>query len=66
MLDLIDKGLLKAVADLTEIPANGAYNIRKNGAGESRRSTKNIQIIPKTNKPGIDIIVAPNTKGEQV
>ncbi|MEG2658867.1 MAG: SufD family Fe-S cluster assembly protein [Clostridiales bacterium] len=66
MLDLIDKGLLKAVADLTEIPAKGAYNIRKNGAGESRRSTKNIQIIPKTNKPGIDIIVAPNTKGEQV
>lgn len=66
MLDIIDKNLLKAVADLEEIPKLGAYNIRKNGEGISRRSTENIQIVPKTDKPGIDINVAPGTKKEQV
>jgi len=66
MFDIVDKGLLKAIADLEEIPKMGAYNIRKNGEGVSRRSTENIQIIPKTDKPGIDIIIAPGTKKENV
>lgn len=64
-MDKIDSGLLESIADLHEIPA-GAYNIRKNGEGLSRRSTANIEIVPKTDKPGIDIIVAPNTKNESV
>lgn len=62
MLDIIDKGLLQAVADLSDIPITGAYNIRKNGQGVSRRSTENIQIIPKTDKPGIDININPTPK----
>lgn len=66
MLDIIDKVLLKAVANLDDIPKLGAYNIRRNGKGISRQSTKNIQIVPKTDQPGIDINVAPGTKGEQV
>lgn len=66
MLDIIDKGLLKAVADLSDLPKLGAYNIRKNGESESRQSTKNIQIVSKTDKPGIDINVAPGTKEERV
>ena len=66
MLNIIDKGLLKAVADLEDIPKVGAYNIRKNGEGVSRRSTENIQIVPKSDRPGIDVNVAPGTKGEQV
>ena len=57
--------LLEAIADLHEIPA-GAYNIRKNGSGHSRRSTANIEIVPKEDKPGIDIIIAPGTKNESV
>ncbi len=57
--------LLEAIADLHEIPA-GAYNIRKNGSGHSRRSTANIEIVSKTDKPGIDIIIAPGTKNESV
>ncbi len=57
--------LLEAIADLHEIPA-GAYNIRKNGSGHSRRSTTNIEIVPKEDKPGIDIIIAPGTKNESV
>ncbi|MBQ6266189.1 MAG: SufD family Fe-S cluster assembly protein [Clostridia bacterium] len=64
-MDRIDTQLLETIADLHEIPA-GAYNIRKNGAGLSRRSTANIEIVPKTDKPGIDIIVAPGTKNESV
>ena len=64
-MERIDTQLLEAIADLHEIPA-GAYNIRKNGAGVSRRSTANIEIVSKTDKPGIDIIVAPGTKNESV
>lgn len=66
MLDYIDQGLLKAVADLTELPVKGAYNIRKNGQGVSRHSTKNIRIETKQDKPGINILIMPGTKGEDV
>ena len=58
-------GLLESIADLHEIPA-GAYNIRKNGEGHSRRSTANIEIVSKTDKPGIDIYVKPGTKNESL
>ena len=65
MLDQIDKILLQEVADLHEIP-QGAYNIRKNGAGLSRNTTANIDIITKEDKPGIDVIIKPGTKNESV
>jgi len=65
MLSTIDKRLLKEVADLHDIP-QGAYNIRKNGAGVSRNTTANIDIVTKTGKPGIDVIVKPGTKNESV
>ena len=65
MLTSIDKRLLEAVADMHEIP-QGAYNIRKNGEGVSRNTTANIDIITKTDKPGIDVIVKPGTLGESV
>ncbi len=61
----IDKDLLTAVADLHEVPM-GAFNIRKNGEGMARQSTKNIIIEPKKDKPGIDIIVKAGTKNESV
>lgn len=64
-MEKIDSNLLESIADLHEIPA-GAYNIRKNGEGFSRRSTANIEIVTKTDKPGIDIIIAPGTKNESV
>lgn len=65
MLDSVDKKLLKEVAGLHEIP-QGAYNIRKNGAGVERNTTANIDIITKTDKPGINVIVKPGTKKESV
>lgn len=61
----IDSDLLKTIADLHEVP-QGAYNIRKNGSAMGRRSTEHIQIIPKEDKPGIDIKIAPGTKNESV
>jgi len=65
MLTAIDKKILEEVAGLHEIP-QGAYNIRKNGEKAARGTTANIDIITKTDKPGIDIIIKPGTKGESV
>lgn len=65
MMDKTDSGLLEAIADIHEIP-EGAYSIRKNGETDSKRSTVNIEIIQKSDKPGIDIIVAAGTKNESI
>lgn len=64
-LSAIDRKILEEVADLHEIPV-GAYNIRKNGEGAGRNTTANIDIITKEDKPGIDVIIKPGTKGESV
>lgn len=64
-MDDIQKNLLEQVAGLHEIP-RGAYNIRANGQGIARNSTANIEIVPKTDKPGIEIHIKPNTKNEAV
>lgn len=64
-LDKIQMNLLKEVADLEAIP-EGAYNIRSNGQLAGRNCTENIEIVTKTDKPGIDIIVRPGTKNERV
>ncbi len=64
-MDNIDKGLLKEIADLEDTP-KGAYNIRKNGKGIERKVTENINIVTKSDVPGIDIYVKENTKFEFV
>ena len=64
-LDAIQKNILHEVADLDSIP-QGAYNIRANGTSAGRNTTANIDIVTKEDKPGIDIIVKPGTKGESV
>ncbi len=64
-MNAIEKQLLQAVADLHDIPT-GAYNIRQNGEAAGRQSTANIDIIPKTDKPGIDIHVKDGTCGESM
>lgn len=65
MLTDVEKKILQEVADLHSIP-EGAYNIRLNGKAEGRRSSAHIEITPKTDKPGIDIKIAPDTKNESV
>lgn len=64
-MNKIDKRMLEAVADLHEIP-QGAFSLRKNGESAERRSSANIIIEPKKDKPGIDIIVKAGTKNESV
>ena len=64
-MDKIDKELLEKVADLHKIPA-GSFNIRKNGEVLVRNSTKDIEIIPKTNKSGIDIKIKDGVKNKSV
>lgn len=64
-MDIIEKNMLKEVANLDSLPF-GAYNIRSNGATESRNTTANIDIVTKTDKQGIDIIIKPNTHNESV
>ena len=64
-IDAIQKDLLEKIADLHEVP-QGAYNIRANGSAAARNTTANIDIVTKTDKPGIDIIIKPGTKNESV
>lgn len=64
-MEKIEKNLLKQIADIEKVPM-GAYNIRKNGEGIEKKTTANIDIVTKQDKPGIDIIIKPNTKNESV
>lgn len=65
VLDGISKNLLKEVAGLEKIP-DGAFNLRSNGQTAIRNSTATIDIIQKTDKPGIDIIIKKSDKKERV
>ncbi len=64
-MDEMQKRLLREVAELDALPV-GAYNIRSNGESTARNTTADIDIITKTDKPGIDIIIRPGTKGQSV
>ena len=64
-MDAIQKTLLEQVADLHEMP-EGAYNIRANGKSTDRVTTAHIDIVTKTDKQGIDIVIKPGTKKESV
>ena len=61
IMDLVGK-----VSDISDLPAVGAYNIRADGCGTARQNSENSEIITKTDKPGLDIMVKPGTKGETV
>lgn len=63
-METVDKELLKNITDADEY--KGAYNIRKNGQGIERKVTENINIVTKTDNPGIDIFVRENTKFDVV
>lgn len=64
-LDEIQMNLLSQIAGLHEVPS-GAYNIRSNGETAGRTSTENIDIVTKTDKPGIDIYIKEGTKNESL
>ena len=64
-MDKIQKNLLSEVAGLHEVP-QGAYSIRVNGKLHGKNSSENIEIVQKTDKPGIDIYVKAGTKNESM
>ncbi len=64
-MDKIDKSLLENITDLHSL-TQSAYNIRKNGEVVARNCTDNIQIVPKQDKPGIDIHIASNLKNQSL
>ncbi len=64
-MNSIEQKLFEKLTDLHKIPS-GAINIRKNGEGIMRNTTKEIDIIPKTDKSGIDIIIKPNVIDKSV
>lgn len=64
-LSPIDEGLLAEIANIHGMP-KGAFNIRKDGQLVERHSSAFIEISTKTDHPGIDIRIAPGTKGETV
>ena len=66
MLSDIVKNLLQEVSGMVNIPTTSAFNIRNNGQSEGRKSTENIDIVPKPNGEGLDIYVKPFTKNEDV
>lgn len=64
-IEQIDWKLLKEIADLEQTPM-GAYNIRKNGQLAGRSNTSDIEIVSKTDKPGIDIHIKSGTKKQSL
>ena len=53
------------VADTFEVP-EGAYNFRVNGKSVGRKSTKNINVVPKEGGRGLDIYIKKGAKNETV
>ena len=64
-MNAITKKLLELVSDFKG-DFKGAFNIREDGQCAGRQSSKNIKIESKTDKPGLDITIAPGTKDETV
>lgn len=64
-LDSIKLNILREVADLEGVPA-GAYSIRVDGDTFDKKSSENIIIEKKTDKPGIDIYIKAAGKRESV
>ncbi len=64
-MDKIQQHLLQEVADIHEVP-QGAYSLRINGSLYGKNSSEHIEIVNKTDKPGIDIYVKAGTKNESL
>ena len=64
-LSPLDESLLKEITGLHSTPA-GAVNIRKDGKLVQRSNSAYIEISTQTDKPGIDVKIAPGTVGETV
>lgn len=64
-MNKLDKKLLNIISGVDK-KITGAYNIRKDGKSIERKTVQGINIVSKTDKPGIDILIADNVKDEIV
>ena len=64
-LDEITKKVLQQI-DGMGFKQEGAYNLRHNGTALCHGDSEHIKIKKKEDKPGIDIYIDGDTKGEQV
>lgn len=61
----ITEDLLHEITDWDGI-FNGAYSLREDGQCVDMHSSENIRIVPKTDKPGIDIYISSKAQKEAV
>lgn len=64
-LDKITEAVLKVI-DSYEFQQEGAYNLRLNGMAVCHGDSRHVHIVPKEDKPGIDIRISGEAKNEQV
>ncbi|OFH96837.1 FeS cluster assembly protein SufB [Clostridium acetireducens DSM 10703] len=65
MLNSVEEKILDTIDNVKDL-FSGAHNVRSNGKAISRSISKNIDIINKEDKPGINVVIKPNTIGESV
>ena len=63
-MNSLEQKLFEKLTDLHKIPS-GAFSLRKNGESQIS-STKDIEIVPKKNKNGIDIFVKSNVVNKRL
>ena len=61
----VEREIFCEVADFDGAP-EGAYNFRVNGKSVGRKSTDNIDVVPKKGGKGLDIYIKKGTKNETV
>lgn len=61
----VTKELLKEVSDYKG-EFKGAFNIREDGQCVGRQNSENIKIVSREDNSGIEVHIAPGTKGERV
>ena len=64
-LDHVVEEVLKVIND-NGFSQKGAFNLRQNGTSICHGDSEHIKIKKKTDKPGIDIYIDGETKGEKV
>ncbi len=64
-MDKIRQNLLETVADIHGTP-EGAYNIRANGETVERKTVEGIEIVTKTDEPGISVFIAGGVKNQSL
>ena len=62
----ISEDVLKQISDLHKVKEASVYNIRENGKLLARHSDKDIEIVSKTDKDGIDIKIHKGVKDRRV